>query len=468
MTGQKRKWEEMVDPVKKLDREMAKLALSTKKHGLSQDVAEKAAAKLQQRYDRLGGTTKQTFGPEMLGHVQNWIPALGSVSGAAAGVAKLFSNIEAEAQAASQRVGDAIDAIGELQQVSNDPKQYFGNRKFADSLIAAGVFTKDQKEAATQTAYSFQSAGFSKAEMAFMRDQVGASHFVGSNKLVDFGGRVKKLQNLFGAEEAGTIADVTDKLVTAASRAQADAMATATAITAFGSEARAIGLSDEEAFASFVTTESTSPNPEVAGTRLRSFYSKMRKLQETGVIKKTPLGGMLDQLQGKIAAGSTLTDMLGDVNAVSGAESLLNYRSNYGSQLAAIEGAHGALSRKASVIYDDPHASAAIRKRQQEGRLALLEERNEGGKEALYDALRAAILSTAEARGDAVGKQFLSGLMTINDWTGTESKMFRQFADDQSLDADLLRDLRRYLERSAIANERTADAIGSSNAGRQE
>lgn len=456
---QAQKLAEMADPTKKLNREYAILAKHVKAGRVSMEDAEKIAGKYQRRMDRLGDSSKQAVGPGMLANITSMAGGYLSVASAVGFVTKALTEMEQRAQAAADATFAGLGSIGELQQISGSPDEFLKNLGFARSLVARGIFPEIGQ--AADTTFSLSSAGFSDEEKAYLAT-LAENKLVRSEGLTEFGGALRKSQSLFPA--GISVQDITDKVLATSAATQANATQTALATSQFGAASANLGYSGDASLAGLVLIEEKAKNIDEAATQMANLLDAIDK----GGLSTGTFAGTIDAIQARIDGGEGAFGILGNKRAVKGFRALSSQRGLLEAEVARIGGASGS-ALAANYLTSDPIASAAALKESNKGALSAAVDDRYSAKELLYDALRDELKKQAVARGDYDVPQFIQGaLLNINDWTGTEENMFRQFRDDDRIPSPLRNELVRYLERSAVANERTADAIQGSSAGRQE
>lgn len=448
VTGQKRKWEEMVDPVKKLDREMAKLALSTKKHGLSQEVAEKAAAKLQQRYDRIGSSGRQAFGARALGDIKAMAAGFFGLSAAVNGVQAAFRSLEQEAQASADAIFNSLDSLGALQQLAvGDPAKLGQLTGVANKLITSGAISPTNRKLAYDTAFSFDSAGLSEQDIATVT-ALGAQKLIPAAGLSDFAGKSRKIQDIFGQGEAGTLGDVIDKVLAASKQAQSDAPTIAGEIAKFGGLAASLGFTDEASIAAFLASEKQSDTPAAASERMKSLFAQVKK---RGLGKGT-LAETLDSIQGRVAGGEKIFDILGEQNAVIGFEDVMRRRDIFDTQSAAMLGASGTAARSAGLLASNPEAAAAQARSLSAGKL---EGARIASETSNAENLLQAILDEMKASNIQSGYGFLNPVAQaqagVQDFFGQERSFIAREVNRSYISEDLRSVLKEYLDRTAPA-----------------
>lgn len=457
---QAQKLAEMADPQKRLNREYAILAKHVKAGRVSMEDAEKIAGKYQHRLDRLGDSGKQAVGPGMLGNITSLTAGYFSVAGAVGVVTKALTEMEQQAQASADATFAGLGSIGELQQISGSPEEFLKNVGFARSLVARGVFKEIGM--AADTTFSLGSAGFSDTEKEYLAG-LAENKLVKSEGLVDFGGALRKAQGLF--PDGISVQDITDRVLATSAATQANATQTALATSQFAAASSELGFKGDDALAGLVLIEEKAKNIDEAATQMANLLDAIDK----GGLGKGTFGETIDAIQAQVDEGKGAFDVLGNKRAVKGFRAIASQRGQLESESARIGDSAGA-ALGSNYLASDPILNAAALKEASEGGLAAARSERYDSKELLYDALRDELKRQMVARGDAGFAQvIMGGLLNINDWTGTEDKMFRQFSDNEDIPAPLRSELVRYLERSAQASERTANAVeGGGGTGRQE
>lgn len=439
-------------PTERYNRKIAETAKLFAAGKLSIDQAQQAAERHRKSLERAGQAQDKTFGAQALSQIGSYVTGFLSVGAAAGGILKALRDIETQAQASADAVFASLGAFGELQQVSTSPEDFQGLVGLARGLQTRGVFGKQEGAQAADLVFALRNAGYSDEDIGFISD-IGASKQVKRENLQKVAEGLRKYQDIFGQKESGSIREVANKIFSAAGATQADFANVAEASTLFGSEAKALGFSDEEALAAFVAVEKQSPGVQEAATRLRSLLTQVTKQKlSTGT-----LSGTLESLVGRVQKGESAIDILGEtraaaaLNILAGAEG----QAAFSQQRADITAAQGS-----SIIEDrrflsaDPRLRAAALRQQAEGRLARAEEEAFGEKELLFDTVRAESQARRRAAGASEASLFLDRIsFGIRDALGLEEGAFgpRNVENQETLDA-----IEDYMRRTAEASEQTA------------
>jgi hypothetical protein len=412
---------------------------------------------------------QRTFGSEGSRLISDMISQYGGLTGAIALVGKALRDIEQDAQRSADATLQAISAAGMLQQLPDFPE----SAALARQLIRSGVVPKENQALAYETIYDLKSAALTPQEIADVV-AVGEQKFVKPEQQPAYGGALKKFQSTFGEGEAGSIKQVISKIAQAAEVAQADAVEVAIASTKFGSEADALGMSDEKSLAAFLAIEKRAPNPDEAATRLRAFLSQVDKNQ----LWKGSLEGTLAHIKSREEAGETTYGILKEQRAVTGYRNLQMDRKLMRKSEQALLAANARdLLAQGAPIMQDPVFAAGIERQKAEGDLAFLQEQRESRRENLFDAMRnrrQGQLLRSDGRMGLLG-QFEMMQWYLSDFLGKEDLVMRQQLNAEAagrgaFPPSLISEIQDYLKRQTTAVESVDSKTKSAplRGGRQE
>ena len=430
------------------NRRLLQTAELQKRGIITQKQAAQAATELRRRYERTADAQRDAFGARAINRLVAYAAGVATIGRAVDLLKTGFQQAEAAAQKAADSAFGAISQQGELQQLTDDPQRLAKLNSFAKRLIARGVFSSEQRADAFRTAFSLESAGFSDSDKEFLAD-VGARRFVAPENLVGFGGRLRKAQDVFGAEDAGSIRDILDKVVVGAAQTQSDAANIAAQIPEFGKEARDLGIAFEEALAAFVKVEQEAKSPEEAATQLKNLLVQLeaRDLAVGGDLTES-----IDAIAGRIDRGERLIDIIPNVRARSAAKTLLGVRDAAGVDTLErdILAAGGAFGRQAGQLEGvDPLFAASIARAREEGALAISREQRFGEREAIFDIVRAARTRQLEERFGLAGTAAAGIGAPIADVLGLEDFAAQRALDSGALTGESRQVVEDYLRRTA-------------------
>lgn len=364
----------------KYNQKLETMAKAVRAGTLSMEDAEKTAARLRQRLD-------ETAGPSTIANITKMAAGYLSVSGAVATVLRGLQDVESQAQATADRVLNSVGAFGELQQVATSPEDFQKLVGQARNLQRRGVFGPDQGGQAADFVFALRNAGYSDEDVGFITG-LGESKKVKPENLQKVAEGLKKYQTIFGAKEAGSIKDVAQKVFAAAGTMQTDFAQAAGASTLFGSEAAALGYSDEEALAAFVAIEQQSPGAEEAATRLRSMLTQIQKKK----LSKGSLSATIAHLVGKVRGGKSAIDLLDETRAAAGLNILAGDagQAMFAQQVPSITGApaQDVIGQRA-FLNVDPQLRAASTLQVTQGEATQKMADAVAEKEMLFDIIRA-------------------------------------------------------------------------------
>jgi hypothetical protein len=298
-----------LSPQERYNQKLELMARAVKAGKLSMEDAEKTAGRLRKKLDEAGQAGEKTFGVQAVDRIAGYAAGLFGVQQVAQAVSSAFRDVEQRAQRAGDAIFGSLGAFGELQQVSTSQADFNQLVGQARGLVGP-VFGAGQEGQAADLVFALRNAGYSQAEIGFIT-KLGTSRQVRPENLQQTAEGLKKFQDIFGVSEAGNIQGIGRKVFAAAGETQASFSQVAAASTLFGSEAKALGISDEEALAAFVAVEKQSPGVEEAATRLRSLFSQ--------IIKKNLGKGTLSETLGSLGKrGKSGIDLLGETRAAAG------------------------------------------------------------------------------------------------------------------------------------------------------
>lgn len=406
-----------------------------------------------------GESTAAAFGGKAIASLASYGAGLLSTGAIIAGVKQGLTELERQAQQTADTMMTSLGSMGELQQVSATPEEFQKNIGFARSLVRRGIVAPENQAQAADIAFALTSAGFSDQEKQILASAAERGLFKGEG-LAGIGGAARKIQNLMGVEETGDLELVLDKILATSGVTQANATTTALAMTKIGAQASALGLSDEETFASLATAENVRGNIDLASTQVASFLNQVDKRG----LGRGSMASIMEAIQKRMDAGESAFDIFGDAQAVGGYRALTQDPGAFGVNLDAVSKASGELRRRSGLIDTDPRLSAARLRKQQEARVAMAMEERHAERENLFNALVADIKANVGVNSAAAYDiYFRSGLA---DWAGSESGFMRdELANDTAsgrgsrISPEVRSRVEEYLERQARAAEQSAASL---------
>lgn len=438
--GQARKLAEMAEPQKKYNREMATLAKHVKAGRLSMEQAEKVAGKYQRRLDRTADAGKRAVGPAMAGNIQGMIAGYTSMAGAVGLVTKALADQEQKAQEAADAIFQSLDSFGKLQQLSDSPEQLERVATIANKLIYSGAVAPDNRSLAYDTAFSFNSAGLDGQSIEAL-SKLAADRIIPASGLSEFAGKAKKIQDIYGTEEAGSMGLIVDKILAASKSAQSDAPTIAGEIAKFGGLAASLGFSDESSVAAFLASEKQSDTPAAAAERMKSLFAQMKKRD----LAKGTLAESVDAIQSRVAGGEKIFDILGEQNAVIGFEDIMRRRDVFDAQSQAMLNASGTAARSAGLINTSPEHRAALSKARSQGRVAeAMAVSGQSERENLFDAVANDRYAARVSEGRPFMANVLGALERLDDYFQRETAGMYQGAIRGQLSPETLEDVKGY------------------------
>lgn len=400
---------------------------------------------------------KSAFGSSAIASLGAYAAGMLSIGSVIAGIKQGFVELERQAQESADKSFGAFASMAQLQQVSSTPEEFAANVGFARSLVDRGIVSEDQQGMAADIAYALAGADFTDAEKELVA-RAGAAGFIKPEDMATIGEAMRTYQRAFGEGEAGSLAEIFDKGIIGGKATKVDTTKTLLAATKFGAGSRTLGFSDEESLAALVANEFQSENIDIAATQVSSLYDQLVKRG----LGKGSLQETIAAIGERVQGGENIFSILGESRAVKGYEALAQNPQLFADSIANMQGAGGAFAASEGMVNQDPILAAQKAKREAEGRLEADKMNLYAEREALVDALAADIKQRAGLHSfTAYNAYFESGL---NDVLGTDEGYMRSqlMRDDKSggrlLSPEVRSRVEEYLERQAVAAERTADA----------
>lgn len=326
---------------------------------LSEELRNKELQQYNTYLERTNLNKEKAFGQQALAQLTTYVGGLASLSAGLALINKTFQSLEQSAQAAADSTANAVEKLGALQQLENAPQL----KQLASFIQSSGI-TADIGQAA-DIAFLLNSKGIEGQDQEFLLGLLRDRLIAPSNAATAIGGIGKATDAL----NLGDLESTTDKLLATAGGAFANLETVAEATTRFGTEFKAVFADGAEALAAFQVLEGEAPNPEVASTRAKSFFSQLRKIGRAE--------GTLVETLNSLAQEGDLSKLFGDVNALAAAEQLVAARGRIGSLAAAVNQADvdNLATQRSRSLQSDPAFSAALGRVQAESAEAAAAER---------------------------------------------------------------------------------------------
>lgn len=219
-------------------------------------------------------------------------------------------------------------------------------------------------------------------------------------------------QGAFGREEAGSLLDLINKSLVAASRTQFTAEDVLSASATTATAARAVGLSDEANLALFARVSQATPDPSTAATQTRAFLSALDKAG----IRDANLESLLAKVVENTNRGTDLRSVFTEDEGLRGARAVLADTRFVTDLLRQIDRANqtDVLAERTALAERIPDIDAERRRAVSEGQRAIA-----GRDLALIGQLRESEFGEAEnirlLQGRPSGSRFFSRMLdTIN------------------------------------------------------
>lgn len=445
-------------PLERYNRRVAETAKLVAAGKLSHDEAAKAVQRYGIQLDNAGKAKERAFGGAALSQLMSYATGMFSIGSAIAVVTKAFNEAQAAKEAAGARTVGGTDSAGELAQLFTSEEEYKAAVAEARSYITSGIFKPDQQKEAFKYTFALRSAGYDEEERNYLA-RVGQSKNVAPESLLQYAASLKKVQDIFGKAETGSISDIANKVIQTSTFTQSNASQVALAATKFGASGRALGISDEASFAALAAIEKSSKDIDTASTQLDALYAATSKKG----LKGRTIPDILAEISAAEQGGANLYKLLGRKEAVAA------YRALTTAEGAAVNAdALGKISTAAErdivgiqmgLPKTDPRIRASMLAGEAQGRLASTEEEQYAERELLVNMVRAAMKEHVTKLDGAFAA-------SLTDW-GVTFKTSRGFLE-RSQGAEWLTEEQNaaivdYLRRTAESTERQ-EKNGGSNA----
>jgi uncharacterized protein YoxC len=327
MVEQAQKIKESNDPQAKYNRQMQELGQLVKVAGLSLEDAQAKAMKYGAQLERASQAGEKAFGGAALQGISKMALQFAGVTSA---IDMMTAALRAYGEEQRKAANDAVRAragVGQLIQLAASDKDpaaaYRDLVAEADSYLAMGA-ASDRNEAATLT-FDLAAAGLEKNDRAF------AARMRASGTLTDVGQLAQSydaMKTALGVGEVGTFEEFASKALAAGQVAPGTVEQLPRALARAGSNAKALGLRDEDVLAAGAVLAKEAGSPEEGGTKLNDLLGS---LQRTGVdftgmslpemierlkTEDTGYGGVFKDNSGAIAAYRTLEANLDSVRSL--------------------------------------------------------------------------------------------------------------------------------------------------------
>ena len=438
-------------PQEKYNRRIKELADLVNNGKLSFEQADIAARRYAKELEKAGDAGRAAFGDQAATRFKTYVAGIASVTAAVGFLKAAFREAEAAAQSAADNAFASLGAQGEIQQIANNPDQLAQINARAKNLISRGIFAPTERAKAFETVINLQNAGYDETDVEALAT-LADTGFVSSSNMMELGGRLKKVQNIFG-DEAGNIASIIDKVTQAATQTQLSVSEFAGAVPDFGSEAVAAGIKFEEAIAGFIAVEKESPSGDVAKTRMKAF---LQGAKDAGLIVNNDLTDTIEALQRRAASGEDITNLFSSVRAKPAAAALVRAGAEAiaANEQGILQSAGMSAARSGTLLDVDPVYRAGKLRETAVGTRAMQAEAMFAEKELLFDVVEQQQRANIERNWGAFG-QILSGLSApgfrVLDWLQLESVAMRAA---QGLSSDQNAAVQDYLKRAAQGIER--------------
>lgn len=401
---------------------------------------------------------KRAFGPTALAMITNYAAGWLSVGSAIGVVTAAWRNAEQAAQQAVQNSMSSLASLGEIAQLTDDPQKAIEIASFGKELIRRGIFKPSEGDAAYRLAFDLENAAYTPEEKDFLL-QVGESRMVRSGGLLEMGSQLRKVQDIFGVKETGSLENIMDKLILAANETIAGLSEVGVTVPDWASSAKRLGITDEEALAGFVAIEKQSKNPEVASTKFRSL---MDQIESKDLIVNNDLTDTMEAIRQRVEKGERLVDILPESRARSAATDLfgsLEYEKQTVSALdyvtllsTKMNSETGLFAKQRNVMFEaDPTFRAGVAAERSAGKLASVDEML-AERQSLFNAVRDEDLAYTQQNYGSLVRGLKESHYWLMDAMGAEDRMIREgarYGDRYDFDSKTVEDLKEYMRRTA-------------------
>lgn len=318
------------DPLKRLESQVAKVELATRKQGL----ATRDADVLLQKYTRSAVRAQQanegSFGQAALARVTSYAAGLVSLSSVASALLGVLSKIrDAQKAVAEAQIAGTAPSAKLVQLAGGDPKLRKTLEQAADVTFAEGFVTN--RDAAKALTFELGSSG-----------TLGDRAFFSRLALIDDAALLAKQAGLIrsgfaGGDEVGSSQEIISKAIAAALPATgvspsdiAEGVATA------ASFAKGFEFSDEELTAAVSRTAEVVGSGSEAGNRVRRLLAALTREGLADKLKGQSLESVISHVQGLGLSQEEQVKFLGSVEA-SQAYDILTDRGALQKRIAEIE-----------------------------------------------------------------------------------------------------------------------------------
>ena len=423
-----RRLAEQADPTKKHARQMRELAVAVNQGGLEMRHAETHAIRYQKRLEGAGQAGKQSFGPQALSQLMSYAGGFISVGAAVGTATKFLADMEAQAEAAKNRIHESLDALGQLQQLEN----FNQNKKFVDELVSRGAVSNKQQGA--ELAFAFDSSGLTKQDKDFFAYKVLRERFISPSEGAETVSTVKKAQDAFGY---ATFEEAFVKLVQASGGTAANIPKISENAPKFGFAFRQLGFQGDAGLAALELAEKASPNAEIAATNLNSLIVQLEK---EGLAKGTFLE-TINAINKRVEGGEALTTIIKEGKARNAfrffdeASEQAAFNESKGGISTALE--RGVFVNRVGGLRADPRTGAALLAEEAKNSREVQLEQLDARKEALFDTFYNRNAIATRRRYGELGEWLGYFAAGIDDGLQTEAQYIYSSLFNETIRGDL-------------------------------
>lgn len=384
------------------------------------------------------------FGTAMLANVSGMVTGVFSLGTAVALVVDNFQKVDATAKQAAESVLNSLGSIGDLQLISDDPKDFLKNIGRARDIVKRGITGETE---AYGIAGALKVGGFSDDEVNTVLDRAQARQ-IRPDQIEDTIRSGKKVANLY-AGQGLTFPQILDKLGVASGPGDSTSGEFATASTKWAQQNSMLGFGGDEGLAAQMIIEKQAGSIDMAGTQLGEFMNQvMKRGLGKGTIEET-----VKNLDLMVAGGKSTSELLGEGNAIKAYSSLSRDLQKMGGYQSDLAGATGFMDAK-NYIDLDPDARAALFASEAAGNRTDA-ERPLARQQNLFNAVRDQAVSRMQRDGTAKQAAWEQQVAEKADYWNEERQYINSRFEMGNMPASLQKETGAYLmETAADGSER--------------
>ena len=381
-------------PAERYNDTLDKLNAALKAGKINQETYNRAVAQAK-------GAQGGAFGAAALANLGSYAAGILGVGAALRGVIALWKEVREASDQAGKRQLEDVPGLAELSQLAETPAQLQELMDEAKKTFAEGG-------AATLGAAGELQFALTSAGLGDYREAVSALQAAGvvrdAKGMVD---AAAAMEAALGRDETGSFRDIVSKAFGASKGAPARAEALLQAAASSGSQARALGITDEELLAGVATTAKVEGGAAPAATQIEAL---LKGIEEYGIgegflQEGRSLREWVQDIQKLETEGEDLREILGGrQEAITGYRNIKNNLSAFDQNMREVVEAErtDAFGRKIDIARGDPRVGTALELKKSAAADTLDRERD-ALLENLADSLQIQTTTTARGRLGAMG-----------------------------------------------------------------